>query len=44
MRADIFVVKAVLTVVVYVCLVIALGVVSLFTRRPDPTDGEDDDF
>jgi hypothetical protein len=35
-------VKVILSVVVYVGFVLALAIVSLFTRRPEPVDGLDD--
>jgi hypothetical protein len=38
------IVKVVLTIIVYLCLTAALAVVSLFTRRPEPGDGFDDDL
>jgi hypothetical protein len=37
-------VKAILTIVVYVCFVLALAAVTLFTRKPEPGDGFDDDL
>ena len=36
-------VKAVLSVIVYLVLITALAVVSLFTPRPEPGDGFDED-
>jgi hypothetical protein len=35
-------VKVILSVVVYVGFVLALAIISLFTRRPEPVDGLDD--
>jgi hypothetical protein len=35
-------VKVILSIVVYVGFVLALAIVSLFTRRPEPVDGLDD--
>jgi hypothetical protein len=36
-------VKVVLTVLVYLCLVLALALVSVFTRRPEPVEISDED-
>jgi len=36
--------KVVLTVVVYVALVVTLALVSLFTHKPEPGDGFDEDL
>jgi hypothetical protein len=35
-------VKIILSVVVYVGFVLALALVSVFTRRPEPVDGVDE--
>ncbi len=37
--------KAILSIVVYLCLVFALGLVTAFTASPEPgqTDGSDED-
>jgi hypothetical protein len=36
-------VKVILTVIVYLCLLCALGIVSLFTPRPEMIEVRDDD-
>jgi len=32
--------KVLLSIVVYLCLACALGIVALFVKRPDPATGE----